>query len=252
MRHRNGRPTDVKTFVITLRRTPQRLEAFRASNSRHHQIEVFEAVDGQALGWNSSTDPKIIAPDAKYSRSALGCALSHRALWTYAIESGEAVTICEDDAVLHRDFLAESRRLIDPLGTEWDLFQWGWNFDAHLVADILPRLSLCGMRFDQEALRANWKAYIDEPLRSSAMRLHSSLGIPCYSISPRGAKRFLEGCFPLRNFVWTVPGLGFQFANTGIDVAMCPVYANTLSYVSFPPLAVSENIGAASTVQRAN
>jgi GR25 family glycosyltransferase involved in LPS biosynthesis len=239
----------MKKFVISLKSTPGRLQTFTSRNADHDDIEVFDAIDGKTVEITASADGAISNNDLDYTSSAIGCALSHRALWKHAIALDESITICEDDVVLHRDFSDQARRLIEFVGRDWDLILWGWNFDAPLVAEISPNLSPCAMQFDQQSLRANWRSYITTPIAPSALKLWSAFGIPCYSISPNGAKKFLSNSFPLKNFVWTVPCFGYGVSNYGIDVAMCSIYRQTDSFVCFPPLAVTENDHAISTIQ---
>lgn len=239
----------MKTFVISLRSTPERLDAFRSRNSFRDDIEVFDAIDGKSLDLNPGVANAIFAPGLKYGAGAAGCAMSHRELWMRAARSQEPITVCEDDAVLHREFATQSAQVIDFVGADWDFILWGWNFDAPVVADLVPALGPCGMQFNQQNLRSNWRSYIGAPIRCAALRLRSVFGIPCYSISPNGARKFLSRCFPLREFAWTVPGFGNKVSNYGIDVALCALYQDTASFVCFPPLALSENDHAASTVQ---
>lgn len=241
----------METFVITLERTPGRLEAFRRNNAPHKHIVSFEAVDGLADEVASRLSRLKAATGLKYSAGAFGAALSHEALWLRTVASDAPITVCEDDAVLHADFAAESAKVLAFLGEDWEFVLWGWNFDAPLVAELHPLLCPTVMSFDQASLRLNWAGYVRAAVMPTVLRLRSVFGIPCYSISPRGARKFLSRCFPLKSFDWTIPFLNRRVANYGIDVAMCPAYQDTASFACFPPLAVTENDQTTSTIQRA-
>lgn len=239
----------MKNFVISLNRTPQRLDIFKSRNNISADFQIFDAIDGEAIhdrlgDYKDSFDPLL-----KYSKGAFGCALSHRGIWEIAANTKSAVTVCEDDAILHSNFSTEQSIILSSL-PEWDFVMWGWNFDAILVTETLPKLSRCLMRFDQNLLRSNWQTYISTPVHPTLMKLITGLGTLCYSMSPTGAQKFLTGCFPLKDFIYSVPVDGEKIPNYGIDVAMNTIYPSTGSFVSFPPLAISLNDHSQSTIQR--
>lgn len=239
----------MRTYVISLKRTPERSRYFTEHNKSLTDFEFFDAIDGNLVAADPASHRDSFEPDLRYSNGALGCALSHKALWQLAASNDAPITVCEDDAILHPDFAAHRARIIESLGSEWDLVQWGWNFDAPLVAEILPLLSPCLLQLDQNCLRAVWQGYMANEVRPTVMRLAASFGLPCYSISPKGARKFLEGCFPIRNFDFSLPMTGNKLPNYGIDVAMNPVYPGSESFLTFPPLAISLNEQSTSTIQ---
>src|SRR5262245_40797672 len=99
-------------FVISMKRTPDRLEQFRANNSGSGiAFELFEAIDG--ISMDGSTRAALLAPHATgYSPGALGVAASHRALWQRCSERESPFVICEDDAVVRRDSAEQLPMLI--------------------------------------------------------------------------------------------------------------------------------------------
>jgi hypothetical protein len=70
-----------------------------------------------------------------------------------------------------------------------------------------------------------------------------------YTISPKGAAKFKQACFPLRNFQLKILLINNPIRNRGIDSAMNKVYGELGSYVCFPPLVISKNERQLSTVQ---
>jgi hypothetical protein len=83
----------------------------------------------------------------------------------------------------------------------------------------------------------------------AAWRLEFSFGLPCYSITPAGARKFLAGCFPVTDFTRALPTLPQPIRNRGIDSAMIRVYPGADAFVAFPPLVVTKNDRARSTTQ---
>jgi len=224
-------------YVISLKKTPERLEAFLADNS-HLQFEVFEAVDGSALDLVGS-----------YKHGGMGNAMSHIELWKKCIELNEPITICEDDALLHNDF--ETNSELFKRAIAYDFICWGWNYDADLWASHMPFLSPVQMKFNQDSMRANKNDYLNEPIRCILMHLHSYCGTICYTITPSGAQKFLDQCYPLKPSVeYIIPNVqGMRVTPAGLDSAMPEAYQNTASYVCFPPLALTDNDHLTSTVQ---
>jgi GR25 family glycosyltransferase involved in LPS biosynthesis len=239
----------MKTFVISLERTPERLEEFVKSNPRHKFIQAVPAADGRLIDVAELRDTGLVEGELPYTAGAVGNALSHRELWVYAAEKGVPVTICEDDAVLHEDFEQETQRLLKLAPRDWDVVLWGWNFDSILLADTMPSLSPCYMRFDQAAMRQNKGQYLRSRIQPGLLRLYAAFGSVCYSISPGGAMRYLEYCFPLRDRILSVPEIGFHLRTGALDAIMCACYRESNSLVCFPPLAVTDNDHATSTVQ---
>ena len=106
---------DFSFFVISLKRTPDRLERFRANNAGTAiNFEHFEAIDGMSM--DSSARAAVVAPHATgYTPGALGVAASHRALWLRCSEQKSPFVICEDDAVLREDAADQLPRLVSEL-----------------------------------------------------------------------------------------------------------------------------------------
>src|SRR5439155_5872874 len=108
-----------------------------------------------------------------------------------------AITVCEDDAIFHRNFLEHAPRLISSVEPEWDLVMWGWNFDSILLFDLVPGVSPCLANFNQDQLRSAIATYQDQRISPTLFRLLRAFGTVCYSISPRGAQILMERTLPL-------------------------------------------------------
>ena len=90
---------------INLDRTPDRCREFLAINKHLSRVSRFAAIDD--LDPNALVLDRTISKGIRqiYSRGNLGLALSHFSLWRKAIETGKAITICEDDAIFDYEFL---------------------------------------------------------------------------------------------------------------------------------------------------
>jgi GR25 family glycosyltransferase involved in LPS biosynthesis len=224
-------------YVISLERTPERLEVF-LKNNEHLKFNIFKAIDGSSM-----------AQLGCYGKGAVGNAMSHIELWRRCAQGNEYFIICEDDAELHKDFEA----VVDKIPQDFDFICFGWNFDADLWVSLYPPLSPVRMSFNQDSMRNNKNHYLNNPLDCSLLRLHLFNGTFCYAISPAGASKFLEICYPLKQAISVaIPDYGeIKITPTALDSAMPEAFQSTNSFVCFPPLALAENNHSESTVQNA-
>jgi GR25 family glycosyltransferase involved in LPS biosynthesis len=241
--------SDPSLHVISLKRTPERRSLFAAVN-RGLRFTFFDAVDGQTLSPDALRRDGILGDPVPYSNGALGCALSHLALWNMAIQEEKVITVVEDDAVLRSDFAVSSQAVIERLPPDWDLIMWGWNFDSMLSLNVMRGISSCLVLTDQGTLRRSIGQFRADTSPSQPMPLERCFGTCAYSISPKGAAVFKENCFPLKPMSVSFPLLKQPRSNNGIDIEMNALYPNTRSFVSIPPLAVTPNFNAESLTLR--
>jgi GR25 family glycosyltransferase involved in LPS biosynthesis len=225
--------------VISLVRSADRRAEFKRRNF-NLAYEFFNAVDGSALSPRDLEATGLFQPGLEYTKGAYGVALSHHALWEEAISGGEPLTIAEDDAVFREDFAETRDAFLARLPPGWDFVLWGWNFDSVLALKILPGVPAM-MGFDQNAMRAAINGFPFTTGMPLAFRLDCSFGLPAYTVSPAGAKKFKSRCFPLADFHRPLPAMPNPVRNLGIDVAMANIYPTCDAYVSFPPLVVTRN-----------
>ncbi|HVM80208.1 MAG TPA: glycosyltransferase family 25 protein [Stellaceae bacterium] len=246
-------------YVINLDRSTDRLASFRAANA-HLEFRRFPAIDGSKLEISlvhdvpaNAPEDRLIEPgvEQQMPRPAIGNALSHLAIWRMALTSSEPTTILEDDAVVHRDFLGLAGRVIRVLPADWAMIVWGWNFDAPIQFQILPGVTPCRVFFDQNALRRSVSGFQTLPLSPVPYRHQGSFGTIGYSVSPGGARLLIDTIFPMRKETAVAcPSMGRLQALEGLDVALHRVYAGGKAYVCLPPLVVTKNDRALSTIQR--
>ena len=221
--------------VISLARTPDRLARFRATNP-HIPAEHFLAIDGLEVGYTSIDFPLLFSP------GAVGCYLSHRECWKAATIG--ALTVFEDDAVVHHRFDDLSANILAALPQGWHFCLWGWNFDSALMIEPLPGVAGMVIASDQESLRQKIGAYQDTDIRPTALPLARFSGTPAYSISGAGAALLLD----LQPPDIVVNFLGKNRANKGLDDTISLATEQINAFVCIPPLVVTQNDHATSTV----
>jgi GR25 family glycosyltransferase involved in LPS biosynthesis len=233
--------------VISLERSAERRAEFRRRNPQL-DFAFFDAVDGASLTPDAIAASGLFQSGLTYTAGAYGVALSHHALWEDCIRGGESLTVAEDDAVFREDFSQAQQEFLGKLQPGWDFVLWGWNFDSMLQVRILPGVPAV-MGFDPESLRKAIRGFPFTTGAAQAFRLDHAFGLPAYTISPAGAKKFKTRCFPLSEFSLTLPLITQPVINSGIDAALNNVYAAADCYAAFPPLVATENDQATSTIQ---
>src|SRR5262249_55008332 len=103
----------MQIHLINLDRSSDRLAEFKAANPHLEDVRRFSAIDGHQQNIAALVMRGIFETGVAegYTPGALGAALSHLALWEEAIATGEALTICEDDAIFNRAFAATAARV---------------------------------------------------------------------------------------------------------------------------------------------
>jgi glycosyl transferase family 25 len=247
----------LRVHVINLDRSPDRLAEFTAANGHLTELTRFPAIDGRSLDIPWLVRNGIVTEDigTHYNVGAVGAALSHAALWERAIEQQQATTICEDDAILKKDFDRHAADVMQTLPPDWDFILWGFNFDLFLIFEMLPGVSHCLAQFEQDRMRASTAIFQEQKLIPHAFRLIWAFGIPCYTVSPAGAGALRSRLVPFRPLTLPCPE-GMRAAPympyyrvLGVDGALNSVYRDLNAYLCFPPLAISKNEPAKSTIQ---
>jgi glycosyl transferase family 25 len=159
--------------VVNLDRSPERITEFCSVNRNiTATVARFVAVDGRKLHIDQLVQRGLVTKDimSMFSVGALGCAMSNIALWDIAIASGQAVTTCEDDAILNDRFNECAEALLKTLPPDWDVIFWGYNFDMFMSFELLPGVTHATTMFDQNRMRAKSKPFSDK----RSPRKHSS------------------------------------------------------------------------------
>ena len=248
----------MRVYVINLDCSNDRLVEFRNTNGHLTDHVRFPAVDGRNLDIASLTQQGLVSADIlnSYTIGAVGLAMSNKSLWQTAVEKNEVLTITEDDVIFHSQFETLAPEVIKALPPDWDLIFWGWNFDAFMIFDMLPGVSPCVAQFDQDKMRLSMRAFQQLSISPRAHRLIWSFGTSCYTVSPKGAQNLTSKCFPLKPMLipWPQevrkPSHAAPFPNFGLDATLNSLYRQLNAYVCFPPLVITKNEQAKSTIQR--
>ncbi|GBR12059.1 glycosyltransferase family 25 protein [Acetobacter oeni] len=240
----------MRNIVINRDIDTDRLSTFRELNAHVPEIGRFSAIGYDSLNIDELFENRIIDRPTGYTHGALGSAMSHILLWNAAAEMNEAISVFEDDAVLCHNFTEESSRIIAALDDDWDIILWGYNYDVNLTFDVLPGVSYCVVGFNQTLMRFGVDCFRGMTVHSAPFRLFKALGICSYAISPKGARRFLDLCLPLKDDDFYYYRTNETLKNTSLDQVMCHHYEETKSYCCFPSLCITPNEHSRSTVRR--
>jgi glycosyl transferase family 25 len=226
---------------LNLDRRPDLNRRFLDQNAGAAEFRRVTAADGVQLPPIATLSRDFVDTDLNYSRESLGGAISHHRLWEESVHYGETLTIAIDDAVFNRRFAKASDGVLAKLPADWDIVLWGWNFNSILQVDVIPGLAEAVVGFPHSQLGPRQATYQEAVFDSQALRLLHAFGLVCYSISPRGAGRLLQRCFPLKNERIEIPGLQRSIRNFALDCAMNKHYRSLGAFACFPPLVWTDN-----------
>ena len=228
--------------VINLDRRPERWAKFRERNAHLDRVIRFSAIDGNMLDRAALEREKVITADLDYSNGTLGCALSHIRLWQKAAVEGVGLTILEDDAHTHPEFMCYATKIAKGLPDDWDIVLWGYVYNP-LFMWMDMGFANATMEFYDARPAFSWP---DTQYGYSVYRpikLNHAFGMQAYSLSPRGARRLLAAGLPLKKRMIEFPGAGVVTPDLGIDVLACGIYPTMQSFCCMPPLAVQRDDG---------
>jgi glycosyl transferase, family 25 len=233
-------------FVLSLKHRVDRQTKFQRLHAQHRiRYEFVEAVDGRKIQLEDLIKHDLAVANLKYyTAGALGCALSHRALWQRCIEADKSMIICEDDAILRSDFETILPQLLDRFPVDWDFVLLGYNFDSATSLELFPGVvmhSLFSAFAGKVPDEPDISAFIAVETIPTLLALNHAFGTCAYLISPKGARRLLEICFPLSNRAIYIPSLRRTIVSFGLDSLLNTFYSELQAFCLVPPLAISPN-----------
>ncbi|MCX5496333.1 glycosyltransferase family 25 protein [Kaistia dalseonensis] len=248
----------MKSFVISLPARPDRRDVFKTWNA--HQPVPFKfvpAAEGWRLDRQALVSSGILDADNRhFNPGALGNALSHRALWEECARGREPYLIFEDDCCLRGDFWRHAQPIMARQAVEHDLIVFGFNTDAAIAVRSADGV-FSAIRFDESVKYR--PGYFEQYARlrdgrPNLFRCHQFWGILAYAVSPKGARRLLDLCFPLASRE-PIRLIGDDRAilpyglDGSINLALQQGKLDTL--ICYPPLALGPNSHATSDIQTA-
>ena len=236
-------------YVINLARTPERMAAFLRQNAASGiAFKRFEAVDGNALSPDEAVRMGVIKPNTRWNTKAtIGVALSHRNLWDKAIADQRPILVFEDDAYVRENVKASFGAALAAVG-EWDIILLGYNTDSILEIEMLPEFVFSGLFALRYPSPEQLRRFAAAAVPTVLLKLRHAFGICGYAVSPAGAKRLREGCFPMDNRMLEFPNTARRLPAYSIDGLMNAFYAGLRAYAAVPPLVLPPNDKAKSTV----
>lgn len=244
----------MEIFVISLKRSLDRRIIFDNYNSKYiHNYSYYDAVDGQNINIDELSENIYTKNSINYSKGAIGCALSHLALWEKCIELNKPIIIMEDDAIVSHNFMEHINHVINNLlpanfdenvdssKKGWDILQLSYNFDTVLSYNNTV-YEQCHCIFGKKKMtKMDIDNFIHSNINTTIARLNNSFGTSAYMISPNGAKLLKNKCFPLNNTIINVPFINNINCYT-IDCMMNSVYKDISAYVCILPFVITPHI----------
>ena len=202
-----------KTFVINLKRRPDRLYDFYNKNKHILpilDIEVEEAVDGEEIVLNQKMRKIFHTSDALFRKGIMGCAFSHIKLWGKLVndKTHDMYLVLEDDVWMSKSteqYLKMLPNKMNETFKDWDVLFLG----NHVKKERKQMSQVIIEKYDTEKFMEN-----------------SYGGTFCYLINKRGAAKLLSN----------IIANGMNFA---IDWDMCRLDCMN-NYFMHPLLAFSE------------
>lgn len=237
----------MRSFVVNLDRQATKYAGFLERNAGcDFNFERLAASDGAQMSHGDVMTMRLVAPGTQFTPGAVGCAMSHRRIWTWVVEQGVPALVFEDDATVRHDANEKLAALLPTLGS-WDYVTLGCNLDSILDVELAP-----GMTSTMVFQPKHPNDHTDAAFQRSAspvagFRLKACFGTPGYAVSPAGARKLLQLSFPMDNRPYKVPLLSRELNVVGIDGMMNCLYSHIEAYACFPALVVPRNDRATST-----
>ena len=236
-------------FVISLKRTPERLQTFLTQNAKCElDFQHFEAVDGTQIDATTIEGCLVAKGATGYKPGVVGNAMSHLALWRRCADQAKYFVVFEDDAVARNDIRTRLPAIIGQL-TEWHIVLLGYNTDAVVEVSIAPGLAFGGGFSVKHPTAQHLSDFVKSTNAVALHRLNLAMGTCGYVISPSGAQILMQTTFPMDNRPVHYASTGHRFRAYTLDGIMATIYPMISAYVSIAPLVMTANDRNESTVQ---
>jgi len=238
-----------KKYIIHIEDQVQRKVDFLSNNTGLSNVVWAEGTKGADLKRRNLMEAGVLKKGAQLIDGSLGNALSVVHLLKLCINTDEIATIVENDAILSRHFDTLSRRMLESVHYDFDIIQWGWNFDSVLY--LFPMSGAMGpveIRARQDAGQRGWREFQELACARTLIPLGHQWGTHCFTVTPQGAKRMLEMLLPLDTEPFYREDLKLRIQPKGLDSMLGRCYPKLKAYACFPPLSMALNDKAKSTI----
>jgi len=229
-------------FVLSLDQSIERKLIFDNYNSKHITYTYHTAVDGKTIDIDALHPAILRKGSIRYSKNAIGAALSHLQLWDKCIELNKPIVIMEDDAIVSRDYNKHIHTVMSMLGSDtWDIVQLTYNFDSILSYNN-TNYEICNSIFTKHNMtKTDITQFIHSNIHTTVAKLHHCFGMAAYVLHPNGARKLKERCFPLDNRIIQMPFIDNLMSYT-IDCMMNSIYKEISAYVCVIPFVITPHI----------
>jgi len=241
-----------RKFVISTEIYQERLNEFLKNNSVD-DVQVILGMNATKVSSNQKMLEQVrdgSSEDCSWPMGSICYGLAHFEALRECIRTNEPVSIFEDDAILGADFDERSTGLMDQIEGEWDIIQWGFNWDSRLHFRLMGKEGpVCHAGLVAEHEKFNIETFKKETGKSQLFPLASSFGMHAYTVSPAGAKKILE-FFPKisDHLVDNFNLLGVRYWCSSLDMALNSFYSKNNAFIALPPLSYVVNDKSASAI----
>ena len=242
--------------VISLKRTPQRLNDFFRRNShtlKEWNVHQLEGIDGSQHN-DLFEKSRLVSSNVlkSWTPGAIGSALSHMLSWRLCIELGKPMVVVEDDTILSKTLKQNLLILLENIRYQPPFLLLGWNLDSLLQAELEPGLGLISLFEPAYPDESQLTKLINSPFERRTCKLRRCFGLPAYRITPETAETLLNRLNPLT--AEEIPmgrGIPTHYSTT-LDGILNNQYEKIRAEIIFPPMALALNNQAESLTRRQN
>ena len=231
--------------VISLKRTPKRLEEFYRRNKNALQqwkVHVLDGIDGKQHK-ELFEKSRLISRNVLngWSPGAIGSALSHMLSWRLCLKLDKPILVAEDDAILATKLDCSLHTLLHERGDQPPFLLLGWNFDSLLQAELEEGLGIISLFEPAYPNESELKKIVNSPTQRKLCKLKRCFGLPLYLITPETAQTLLNQLNPLTAEVISMGrGIPEHYSET-LDGLLNNQYEKIGAEIVFPPLAIAIN-----------
>ena len=172
-----------RIYFIVMKKYPERVRNIQEIIEKYQmkKVHIFDAIDGDTIDKNQLLKDNQITPSMyeKLRSGAIGCALSHIALWKQLVSSQDPYwVIFEDDITLTNDVDQQLNLFLSHLPDDFD------------IAQIY-------LSKNRDVSNLSHNQIVNEYVKTG----YPQNGTVAYIISRKGAKKLLKYCQPIHHAI---------------------------------------------------
>jgi GR25 family glycosyltransferase involved in LPS biosynthesis len=235
----------MKKYVVSTEIYRKRLELFQSSHPDLQDLHVKMGLNASTMDPNPMNNEglkEFVKEPCTWPMGAICCGVAHLEIFKEVIATNSPMTVFEDDAILTKDFDRKTTELLETIPGDWDIVQWGYNWDTFMWMRMIDRngpvikIDLC-----REMHRLDLNKFISGDTPSTLIPLEMCFGMHAYSISPSGAQKILDNFPGLTDELVVVKDLFLEYQSVSLDSQLGALYHQMNSYIAFPPLSYVHN-----------